>query len=368
MLEIFRALGVFYKYENNTLEIYPDTIKNFSAPYEIVRKMRASYYILGPLLAKYGRCKLSLPGGCVIGSRPIDLHIKGFNLMGADIKIEHGFIEAHTRKLKGTEIYLEGPKGPSVGATINVLMAAVLAEGTTIIEGAAQEPEVEVIIDFLNTAGAKIKGKHSSKLIIDGVKTLKGIEFKNIYDRIEAGTMILAFAITNGKGKLTNVPLKDLRSVFEIFKNAGIKINKIDETTITVEKEAKGNPVQISTSPFPGFPTDLQAQFMAFLTLVPGTSVIIERVFENRFIQAMELIRMGANIVLNKDTAIITGVNKLSGTQVMASDLRASASLVLAALAAEGKTIIHRIYHLDRGYEKIENKLKKVGAWIERVS
>jgi len=337
------------------------------APYEIVRKMRASYYVLGPLLGRLHSARISLPGGCAIGSRPIDLHIKGMEKLGAEVRVEEGYVHARAKRLKGAEIFLEGTKGPSVGATINVMMAAVLAQGTTRIIGAAGEPEVGVVASFLRRMGAGISGDGTREITIQGVKRLHGAEFENISDRIEAGTYAVAAAITRGRLILRNAPSAHMGNVIQPLLEAGAEI-EASGSHLTVSMMRRPKPLVINTAPYPGFPTDMQAQLMAWLSLGQGTSVITENIFENRFMQAMELKRMGAHITINASTAVIEGTDHLSGAEVMASDLRASAALVLAGLAAKGKTTVSRIYHLDRGYEKLEEKLASVGAEIGRVA
>lgn len=367
MIELLKNIGVEVQRKGEQIEIKSSDELNLEAPYDIVKKMRASYYVLGPLLGRFRRCKLSIPGGCAIGPRPIDLHIKGMQKLGADISVEKGYIITKAKKLKGSEILLTGPKGSSVGATINVMMAAVMAEGKTTILGAAKEPEVETVAKFLKSMGAKIKNDGSSKIEIEGVKRLHTTKFTNINDRIEAGTYAVAAAITRGEVKLEGAPSNHMQAVLEELKKAGVTII-LEKDGIRVKLSHPPAPLHISTQPYPGFPTDMQAQFMAFLSLANGTSTIIENIFENRFLQAMELIRMGADITIEKNNkAIIKGVKKLIGAKVMASDLRASAALVIAGLAAEGTTEISRIYHLDRGYENLHQKLKEVGAKIERV-
>ncbi len=365
MTELLEYIGCKVTRKEETIYITPPKKPILEAPYEIVSKMRASYYVLGPLLGRFRRCRVSLPGGCAIGPRPIDLHIKGMEKLGAEIRIEKGYIIAFAKKLKGTEMFLEGPKGSSVGATINVMMASVLCDGNTVIYGAAMEPEVIAVAKMLKKMGAKIEGEGTKTIRIRGVKKLHGATFKNIQDRIEAGTYAVAIAITKGEGWIENAPVNDMKAVIEKLKETGVEM-EIEKNSIWVKMDRRPKGVEISTAPYPGFPTDMQAQFMAFLCFAKGTSVIKENIFENRFMQAMELQRMGANIVIEGNTAVIKGVSKLTGAKVMASDLRASAALVLAGLSARGITEVSRIYHLDRGYEKLDEKLKKLGAEIER--
>lgn len=331
---------------------------------ELIRKMRASFLVMGPLLSRFGVCKISMPGGCNIGSRPVDLHLKGFKSLGADITIDHGTIEAKAKRLKGNRIYLDFP---SVGATENLIMASTLAEGTTIIENAAQEPEILDLINFLNKMGAKISEVCQNKIIIDGVRELKGIEYMPIYDRIEAGTFMVAAAITNSKIKINGINEEHLRPNIEKLKECGVDI-RIEGTSMIVDGRGEKRAVDIKTMPFPGFPTDMQSQMMALLTLVKGTSVITETVFENRFMHVSELLRMGAKVKIDGRTAIIEGVNTLTGCEVKATDLRAGAAMILAGLASKGSTEISDVYHIDRGYVKIEEKFANLGADITRVN
>ena len=366
MKELLEFIGAKIKFEDGTMLIDTTEIKTAKAPYEIVSKMRASYYVLGSLIGRTGEAEISFPGGCAIGPRPIDLHINGLRKLGVDIKIEHGYIKAKVKKLKGTSLLLEGPKGPSVGATINVMLSAVVSEGTTVINGAAAEPEVVDTGNFLKKMGAKISGLGTHIITIEGVKRLKPVEYAVIPDRIEAGTYMVAGAITGGDIVIKGAKHEHLISVITELRESGARVD-LYEDRIRVRRKREIKPLTISTSPYPGFPTDMQAQFMAYLTLAKGTSIIKENIFENRFMQALELSRMGASIKIEGNVAIIEGVKKLTGAEVMASDLRASAALILAGLVAEGETVITRVYHIDRGYEKIEKKLKKLGASIERI-
>ncbi|MEO0052306.1 MAG: UDP-N-acetylglucosamine 1-carboxyvinyltransferase, partial [candidate division WOR-3 bacterium] len=337
------------------------------APYDIVRKMRASYYVLGPLLARFGDCRVSLPGGCAIGPRPVDLHLKGITALGAKVKIEKGYIHARARLLRGNTMMLEGQKGPSVGATINTMMAAVLARGETVIEGAACEPEVVDVAQFLSKMGAEITGAGTPTIIIRGVKELRGVRHTPIPDRIEAGTFAAAAAITRGRVEIIGCEPRHLTAVITKLQESGVRV-EAGADRLLVEAGSRPQAVKISTAPYPGFPTDLQAQFTALLSIAQGTSTVTENIFESRFLHCLELNRMGALIDITGNMAVIHGVEQLEGAQVMASDLRASAALVLAGLAARGQTEILRIYHLDRGYERLENKLKPLGADIRRVS
>jgi UDP-N-acetylglucosamine 1-carboxyvinyltransferase len=366
MIKILNYMGVNTKFENNTLEIDPSGIYQFSAPYEFVSTMRGSICLLGPLLSKYKKARFSMPGGCVIGPRPIDLHIKGLKKLGIQIENEEGYIVGKADNIKGNTIFLGGSFGSSVLATANLMCAAVLAEGETIIEFAACEPEIVDLANFLNKMGAKIYGAGSHLIRIEGVKKLKGVEHEIIPDRIEAGTFILAGYITRSKIKVNRVITQHLLSLFDKIEESGLEISYEDNFVVTIPKN-KWKAVEITTLPYPGFPTDLQAQMMSFLTLADGISLITEKVFPERFIHVGELNRLGADITLDGSKAIIKGVDVLKGAKVMASDLRASAALVLAGLAAEGITEISRIYHLDRGYEKFEKKLNQLGAKIKRV-
>ena len=349
----------------NKLTIDTKDIVAIDANVELIRKMRASFLIMGPMLARFGYCKLSLPGGCNIGSRPIDLHLKGFKLLGADIVTGHGFVEVRAKKLIGNRIYLDFP---SFGATENIIMASVLADGVTIIENAAEEPEIWDLANFLNKMGAKIEGAGLGKITITGVTSLKGIEYTPIYDRIEAGTFMIAAAITNSKIKINGVNQEHLRPVIEKLKECGVIFKEYKNSSIIVDGRVPKKPLDIKTLPYPGFPTDMQAQMMSLLSVVDGVSIITETVFENRFMHVAELQRMGANIKIDGRTAIIEGVQKLTGCQVKATDLRAGAAMILGGLAAYGETKISDVYHIDRGYVQIEKKFKQLGAEIYRIN
>lgn len=366
MIKILEYMGAKVKFENNTLEIDPSGIYQFTAPYEFVSTMRGSICLLGPLLAKFGLARFSMPGGCVIGPRPIDLHIKGLKKLGVKIENEEGYIVGKVEKLKGNKIFLGGNFGSSVLATANVISAATLAEGETLIEFAACEPEIVDLANFLKKMGAKIYGEGSHIIRIEGVNKLKGTEYTIIPDRIEAGTYILAGYITKSRIKVNGLIPEHVFSLIDKIEEAGLEIIIGDNYIETVPSE-NWKALEIVTLPYPGFPTDLQAQMMSFLTLADGISLITEKVFPERFIHVGELNRLGADITLDGSKAIIKGVKNLKGAKVMASDLRASAALVLAGLAAEGVTEISRIYHLDRGYEKFEEKLSMLGANIKRV-
>lgn len=367
MIGLLLALGADVTLDGNTLSISARGNLNLVAPYEIVSKMRASYYVLGPLLARFRKAKVYLPGGCAIGPRPIDLHIKGMAGLGADISIEHGYIDAQAKFLKGTEILLEGSLGPSVGATANVMMAATLAQGTTTILGPALEPEIVDLANFLNSLGAKIESAGSSIIKITGVKELNGGEWTPIPDRIEIGTLACAAIATHGHIEIENCIPEHLGSVILKLREIGHDVSET-KNSIIINSKSHTKASSIATAPYPGFPTDLQAQFMSVLTNADGTSFITENIFKSRFLHALELNRMGADIKIKDNIAVINGVNNLTGAKVMASDLRASAALVIAGLCAEGETEVSRIYHLDRGYENLEKKLQGLGAKIERVA
>lgn len=337
------------------------------APYELVRKMRASVCLLGPLLARLHNCKVSLPGGCVIGDRPIDQHIKGLKRLGADVVVENGYVHARCSELTGTDIFMGGRFGSTVLGTANVMMAAVLAKGTTWIEGVACEPEIEDLAIFLIKMGAKIKGAGSHILEIEGVEALNGADHKVITDRIEAGTFMAAAAITGGDIEIRGARAEHLCAVRDKLEESGVTVER-NNGTIRVKGNGELKPVDVITMPYPGFPTDMQAQMSAVMTVTPGISVITEKVFPNRFMHISEMARLGADCSLEGSSAIVKGVKHLSGAPVMASDLRASAGLVLAGLCADGETEVNRIYHVDRGYERIDQKLRQLGAKIERVS
>jgi UDP-N-acetylglucosamine 1-carboxyvinyltransferase len=351
--------------KNRSVKLNAKNVTNFTAPYDLVRKMRASVLVLGSLLARFGEAKVSLPGGCNIGPRPVNLHISALEQMGAEIKIEAGYIIANAPKgLHGAEILFDLV---SVGATENVLMAATLAKGKTILRNAAKEPEIIDLANLLNNMGAKITGAGTDTISIEGVANLHGAKYSLISDRIEAGTFAIAAAITSGNLKITNVNPEILASVLIDLEKSGAKIQRGSDYFI-VEGQNYVNPLSITTAPFPSFPTDMQAQMMALLAIGRGVSQITETIYENRFMHAPELNRMGAKIAINDNHAIIQGVERMKGAEVMASDLRASVSLILAGLVADGETTVNRIYHLDRGYENIEAKLSACGAKIKRVS
>jgi len=347
----------------NTLVADPTTIDSYEAPYDLVKSMRASILVLGPLLAKYGKAKVSLPGGCAIGVRPIDLHLKAFAKMGADIELSHGYVIATTRGLKGTKIIFDNT---TVGGTENVLMAAALAEGQTTIEGAAMEPEVVDLANALKAMGARIDGAGQKTITIEGVKSLKGLNYSVIPDRIELGTLLVAVAITKGEVTIKGGRPEHVTAVTEKLVEMGIEISVRDDGSLKVNGNRDLRPVNVKTVPYPGFPTDMQAQIMALACIADGVSSITENIFENRFMHVPELMRMGASIEEKGRTVIVRGVRRFQGASVMATDLRASASLVLAALNASGQTEIRRIYHLDRGYEALDKKLVNLGASVSR--
>lgn len=338
------------------------------ADYERVRKMRASICVLGPLLAKRGHAEISMPGGCAIGDRPVDLHLRGMEALGASLQLKSGNIVAECPRLCGTELFLGGPFGSTVLGTANIMTAATLANGQTIIESAACEPEIVDLGNFLNAMGAKVRGHGGPRIIIDGVEQLGGCEYTVIPDRIEAGTMMAAAAITNGELTLKNCRCEHLLAVIDRLRLIGVEIEKSGKNQVTVGSARRLNPVHITTQPYPGFPTDLQAQLMTLLALADGNSIITEKIFPDRFLHVPELNRMAAKLHKEGPTVVVEGVRKLIAAPVMASDLRASAALVLAGLAAEGTSIIHRVYHIDRGYERIEEKLNAVGAKITRTT
>lgn len=367
MVAMLEFAGAEVKRVKGNIHIDPKNFKGHTAPYDIVRKMRASIYVLGPMLAKFGGGEVSLPGGCAIGPRPVDLHLKGFEALGATISIQNGYVIAHVDKLKGSEMSLEGANGPSIGATCNTMMAASLAEGKTIIRGAAREPEVEALALMLKKMGAKISGMGTSNIEIEGVKKLNGVEYKIIPDRIETGTFMVAAAITKGDVLIKNCEPAHMTAVIDKLAEIGVPI-EVSKKTIHVKPAKSFHPVSIRTLPYPGFPTDMQAQFSALLCLANGISTVHETIYEERFMHTSELSRMGANLHVKDSTATIEGVDKLSGAPVMASDLRASAALVIAGLVASGQTEILRVYHIDRGYEKIEEKLKALGTDITRFA
>lgn len=364
MLSLLTRMGVEVSVDDKLgVELNAADIANPEAPYELVRTMRASILVLGPLLARYGHARVSLPGGCAIGQRPVDQHLKGLQAMGAKIQVEQGYILAEARRLKGAHIVADLV---TVTGTENLMMAACLADGTSVIENAAREPEVVDLAACLNAMGARVKGAGSDVLTIEGVDALSGASHRIMADRIETGTYLVAAAATGGSVTLRGADADTLDAVIGKLREAGATI-KVQADTISLEMRGRPASVNVRTAPFPAFPTDMQAQLMALDAIADGTGVITESIFENRFMHALELVRLGADIETNGNTAVVRGVRRLQGATVMATDLRASASLVVAGLAAEGETLVDRIYHLDRGYEAIEEKLSRLGARIRRV-
>jgi UDP-N-acetylglucosamine 1-carboxyvinyltransferase len=365
MLKILRSLGKNVEFNKGIVTVSSTRHTSFIADYKLVSTMRASFCVLGPILAKLKKAKVSLPGGCIIGVRPVDLHLKGIKSLGADITIESGYVHAKASQLKGSQVYLGGVYGSSVLATDNVMMAATLAKGETIIESAACEPEVADLAEFLIKMGAKIKGHGTPIIEIEGVRQLHGAEHSIIPDRIEAGTLMVASLITKGDITIKNVFYQHLGAVVDKLEEAGASISKTD-SSLRVRLKRKLKAINVTTLPYPGFPTDMQAQIMSLMSITPGISVITEKIYPDRFMHVAELNRMGAHIQREGPHAIVEGVKQLSGAPVMASDLRASASLVLAGLVARGRTSVSRIYHLERGYENMEKKLQVLGAKIWR--
>jgi UDP-N-acetylglucosamine 1-carboxyvinyltransferase len=363
-LRLLRDLGVQYDWLSDTeVVLNASSIRQWEAPYELVKTMRASFLVLGPLLARFGHARVSTPGGCAIGARPVNIHLDGLQQMGASVRVQQGYVEAEAKQLRGAHIALEFP---SVGATENLMMAAALAEGTTVLDNAAREPEIEDLALMLNTMGAQVSGAGSSTVIIDGVPALHGTTHTVIPDRVEAGTFLIAGAITSGDVFVRGSRSDHLQAFLDKLREAGVQI---EETTEGIRAHCAGRPASVNfvTQPYPGFPTDLQAQMMALLALSDGCSVLTETIFENRFLHAQELARLGADLRVHRNTAEVRGVAFLSGAPVMATDLRASVSLILAGLAAHGETEVSRVYHLDRGYERLEEKLSQLGADIRRV-
>ena len=367
-LKLLSGLGVdvdkeSWARDSGDLTIRADRVKNVEASYDLVKTMRASFLVTGPLLARFGRAHVSTPGGCAIGTRPVNLHLKGLAAMGASIDQVHGYMEVKAEKLRGAKIYLDLP---SVGATENLMMAASLAEGTTVIENAAKEPEIEDLAVVLNQMGARVQGAGSDIISIEGVASLRGVTHRVIPDRIEAASFVIAGVLTGGNVLVTGARPAHLDAFSIKLKEAGVDLVG-GENSLGVKGNGQIKSVDVTTLPYPGFPTDLQAQIMVLMSVADGVSVITETIFENRFMHAQELDRMGADIRLEGNRAVVRGVKELSGAPVMATDLRASVSLILAGLVANGTTEVSRVYHLDRGYERIEQKLSKLGAAIERI-
>jgi UDP-N-acetylglucosamine 1-carboxyvinyltransferase len=365
MMKLLNHLGVWTSFKNYTLELDTSRIKSQVAPYEHVKKMRASVYVLGPLLTRFGSAKVSLPGGCAWGPRPINLHLEALKKMGAEIDLVEGYIIAKAKKLQGAKINFDVS---SVGATGNTLMAAVLAKGTTVINNAAMEPEITNLAEFLIKMGARINGLNTSTLVIEGVDDLSSAEIITIPDRIEAGTLLIAGAVTGGQITIKNINERFLNALLLKIEDSGRKIKNYNNLIELTTVDNRIIPTDVTTSIFPGFPTDMQAQWTAYMCLADGVCTVTDSIYLDRFKHVPELIRLGADIQINENQAVVKGVGKLKGAKVMSTDLRASASLVLAGLAAEGTTEVLRVYHLDRGYQKIEEKLKLLGAEIERVA
>ena len=356
-------MGARVERDGSTLRVDAEQVGKPEAPYEMVKTMRASVLVLGPLIARFGRARVSLPGGCAIGARPIDQHLKGLQLLGARIELAHGYVEATAARLRGARILFDLP---TVTGTENLMMAAALAEGETVLENCAREPEVVALAEALNAMGARIHGAGSSIITVGGVTSLRPMDLQVIPDRIEAGTLLAAAMITGGNVLVRGARADDLDAAIAKMREAGARVS-VEKGGLRIVAPERPEAVDFITAPFPGFPTDLQAQLMACLAVARGASRVVETVFENRFMHVQELVRMGADIAIDGHTAIVRGVSRLSGAPVMATDLRASASLVLAGLRAEGKTVVHRVYHLDRGYESLEKKLAALGAGIRRV-
>lgn len=367
MSDLLIELGAKVERQGDDLHIEVVNEDNSHAVYDRVRKMRASICVLGPMLAKRKKARVAMPGGCAIGARPVDLHVRGMQSLGAEITLDSGDIVADGRNMRGAEVFLGGPFGSTVLGTANVMMAAVLAPGRTVIESAACEPEIQDLSEYLVKMGARVEGAGTPRITIEGVDSLRGVEHQVIPDRIEAGTFMIAGAITNGDIKLDNVRLDHLLAAVDRLRAVGVEVQKSNGGA-TVSSSRRLSPADVTTQPYPGFPTDLQAQLMSLLCLADGNSAIVEKIFPDRFMHVPELTRMGADIRKEGPVAIVTGVRNLIGAPVMASDLRASAALVLAGLIAKGTTTIQRVYHIDRGYEKIEAKLNALGASIERIS
>ncbi len=365
MGQILNWLGADVKFEDGSVRVHAQKIKG-AGDYDLIRKMRGSVCIMGPLLGRLKKATVSLPGGCIIGARPINLHLKGFEALGAKVTIDKGYVQAAARRLVGSTVFLGGRAGSTVLGTANVMMAAVLAEGVTVIESAACEPEVVDLAKFLVAMGAKITGVGSPTITITGVRQLHGAEHEVIPDRIEAATYALAAVISNGEVFLRGARPEHMHAILDKLKDSGAKIDR-KPNGLTVRRNGRLKPVDITTMPYSGFPTDVQAQMMALMAMIPGISIITERIFESRFMHVSELARLGADIEIEGPSAIVKGGKPLSGAPVMASDLRASAALVLAGLAARGTTQVNRVYHIDRGYENIDGKLRQLGARIERI-
>lgn len=365
-VRLLSSMGVQIEFSRDTGEMTVDasSITSREAPYDLVRKMRASCLVLGPLLARFGEARVSLPGGCAIGTRPINYHLTGFEKLGAEIELSEGYVNARTDGLRGGRVVFEFP---SVGATENLMMAAALAKGETVLENCAREPEIVDLADFLRGAGCEIAGDGTETILIQGQSSLGSVDHRVIGDRIEAGTYLAAAMITGGSAEVRGIAPRTLESVLSHLESSGAQIIRGDDF-VSIRSGSKIEASDMSTQPFPGFPTDMQAQYMALMCLAQGSSLITENIFENRFMHVPELMRLGADISISGKSALVRGVPKLTGAPLMATDLRASASLIVAGLVAEGQTVVSRIYHLDRGYARIEDKLRRLGAQIERIS
>jgi UDP-N-acetylglucosamine 1-carboxyvinyltransferase len=364
MMKLLESFGVVSSLEKGRLMLDASTIDSFETPYELVRTMRASIYAFGPLVARFGKARVSMPGGCAWGPRPVDLHLKGLGALGARIKIDHGYIDATADRLRGAEVTLTIP---SVGATVNIIMAAVLAEGRTVIENAAREPEIAELAKALRSGGARIEGEGTSRIAIEGVSSVRPFAHRVIPDRIEAGTFAAAAAITGGRVRIDGCEPDHLGAVLGRLEECGARVER-EGSTVTVTGPERVRPANVETGFYPSFPTDMQAQLMAVLSIAGGTSTIVDRVYPDRFTHVPELCRLGAKIGRDGNVAVVTGVDRLEGAPVMASDIRASSALILAGLVADGETKILRVYHIDRGYERIEEKMKVLGADIVRAA
>ena len=364
MAKLLRIIGADVVFENGVMEIDATKADNPEAPYELVKTMRASFYALGPLTARFGKARISLPGGCAWGPRPVDLHLKGIEKLGGNVTLEEGYINIETDGLKGALLHLDIS---SVGATGNLLMASVLAEGETVIENAAREPEIVCLIDFLNKMGADIKGRETNVLRINGVSELRPVEFEVIPDRIEAGTYLLTAAAVGGDVLVEGLDPDHLTAVTDKMTEAGVNL-EVNEKSIRITSGGRLKATDVTTDIYPGYPTDMQAQWIALMATAKGKSVVTDTVYEDRFTHVAELVRLGIDVKLKGNSAVVNGVEKLKGAPIMSTDIRASASMVIAGLMAEGRTELHRVYHLDRGYEDMENKLRGIGADIKRES
>ena len=364
MLQLLERMGVKARREGHTVELDASQVTDPVAPYELVKTMRASVLALGPLVARFGEARVSLPGGCAIGERPVDMHIKGLEAMGAEVSIEGGYIHARAKRLKGARVFMDTV---TVTGTENLMMAACLADGETVLENAAREPEVVDLAHCLIAMGARIRGHGTDEIVVEGANALAGASHAVMADRIEAGTFLAAAAATGGRVTLTHAPVESLDAVIDKLREAGAEIS-VAEDRVSLAMPRRARSVSVRTAPYPGFPTDMQAQFIALNCVAEGTAFVTETIFENRFMHVQELRRLGARIEIEGNTAFVHGAERLTGARVMATDLRASASLVIAGLVAEGETVIDRIYHLDRGYERIEERLGRLGARISRVA